>query len=268
MAGSPADSAVRDPFDRRGDLPVGPGGGDVADPPASAAAAGDPGDAGIRRLRDASAGRVRRAGRRARLNPGSAVGPWAAVAGMRSTLLVLAALVLLWEVAVRTLDVPPILLPAPSRIAVELASAPMFYVRQSADTLMTTLAGFALAVVLGVGLAIGIVYSRLLERVVYTLLVALNSLPKVALAPLFVIWLGTGVEPKIAIAVMLAIFSIVVDMVLGLRSIDPDILAMAHVSRARPIAVLWKIRLPNALPTLFAGMKVGVSFALVGAIVE
>jgi NitT/TauT family transport system permease protein len=125
----------------------------------------------------------------------------------------------------------PILLPAPSRIAVEIASAPWFYLRQSGDTLITTVAGFALAVVLGVTLAIGIVYSRLLERVIYTLLVALNSLPKVALAPLFVIWMGTGVEPKIAIAVMLAIFSIVVDMVLGLRSIDPDILAMAYVSR-------------------------------------
>ena len=179
----------------------------------------------------------------------------------------LVSLLLLWELAVRALHLPPILLPAPSSILVELASAPWFYLRQSGDTLVTTIAGFALAVVLGVSLAIGIVYSRLLERVIYTLLVALNSLPKVALAPLFVIWMGTGVEPKIAIAVMLAIFSIVVDMVLGLRSIDPDILAMAHVSRARPIAVLWKIRLPNALPTLFAGMKVGISFALVGAIV-
>jgi NitT/TauT family transport system permease protein len=79
--------------------------------------------------------------------------------------------------------------------------------------------------------------------------------------------MGTGVEPKIAIAVMLAIFSIVVDMVLGLRSIDPDILTMAYVNRASPLAVLWKIRLPNALPTLFAGMKVGISFALAGAIV-
>jgi NitT/TauT family transport system permease protein len=180
---------------------------------------------------------------------------------------VLAGLVAAWEIAVRALHVAPILLPAPSAIVAEIASAPWFYLRQSGATLTTTLIGFALAVVLGVGLAIGIVYSRLMERVVYTLLVALNSLPKVALAPLFVIWMGTGIEPKIAIAVMLAIFSIVVDMVLGLRSIDPDILAMAYVSRARPLAVLWKIRLPNALPTLFAGMKVGISFALVGAIV-
>jgi NitT/TauT family transport system permease protein len=176
-------------------------------------------------------------------------------------------MILAWEFAVRGLDLQPILLPAPSRIAAEIAAAPWFYLRQSGDTLLTTVVGFILAVVLGVGLAIGIVYSRLLERVVYTLLVALNSLPKVALAPLFVIWMGTGVEPKIAIAVMLAIFSIVVDMVLGLRSVDPDILAMAYVSRASPMAVLWKIRLPNALPTLFAGMKVGISFALVGAIV-
>jgi NitT/TauT family transport system permease protein len=195
------------------------------------------------------------------------VQPWAAVSGRGSTLVVLSALVLLWELAVRIGGLQPILLPAPSRIAVELVSTPWFYLRQSGDTLLTTIVGFALAVLLGVSLAIGIVYSRLLERLIYTLLVALNSLPKVALAPLFVIWLGTGVEPKIAIAVMLAIFSIVVDMVLGLRSIDPEILAMAYVSRARPIAVLWKIRLPNALPTLFAGMKVGISFALVGAIV-
>jgi NitT/TauT family transport system permease protein len=187
--------------------------------------------------------------------------------GSRGTVFILLSLVLLWEAAVRGLDIKPILLPAPSLILQELASSPWFYLRQSGDTLLTTVAGFVLAVVLGVGLAIGIVYSRILERVVYTLLVSLNSLPKVALAPLFVIWMGTGVEPKIAIAVMLAIFSIVVDTVLGLRSVDPDILAMAHVSRARPIAVLWKIRLPNALPTLFAGMKVGISFALVGAIV-
>ena len=121
--------------------------------------------------------------------------------GSRSTALILLSLVLLWEVAVRLLDIKPILLPAPSMILQELASAPWFYLRQSGDTLLTTVVGFVLAVVLGVGLAVGIVYPRVLERVIYTLLVSLNSLPKVALAPLFVIWMGTGVEPKIAIAV-------------------------------------------------------------------
>jgi len=100
-----------------------------------------------------------------------------------------------------------------------------------------------------------------------TILVVMNSLPKVALAPLFVIWMGTGAEPKIAIAVMLAIFSIVADVALGLRSVDPDALALARVHRASGWRILWKVRFPNALPALFVGMKVAISFALVGAIV-
>jgi NitT/TauT family transport system permease protein len=129
------------------------------------------------------------------------------------------------------------------------------------------LIGFGLAVVLGLVLAVGIVYSILLERTLYTWLVILNSVPKVALAPVFVMWMGVGIEPKIAIAVMIAIFSIFIDTVLGLRSVDPDMLNLAKASRASASQVLLKIRLPNALPSLFAGMKVGIAFALVGAIV-
>ena len=122
--------------------------------------------------------------------------------GILATLGVLAGLLLLWEVAVRVLAPPPILLPAPSAIAVELADAPRYFLRHAAFTLWTTLAGFALSVVLGVALAVAIVASRWADRVVTTILVVLNSLPKVALAPLFVIWMGTGAEPKIAIAVI------------------------------------------------------------------
>ena len=81
------------------------------------------------------------------------------------------------------------------------------------------------------------------------------------------IWMGTGPEPKIEIALMLGIFPIVIDTVLGLRSVDPDMLALAKVSKASPWAVLTKIRFPCALPSLFAGMKVAISFALVGALV-
>jgi NitT/TauT family transport system permease protein len=89
----------------------------------------------------------------------------------------------------------------------------------------------------------------------------------VALAPLFVMWLGVGIEPKVAIALMIAIFSIVIDTILGLRSVDPDMLSLAKASRASQWHILFKIRLPNALPSMFAGMKVGIAFALVGAIV-
>lgn len=198
----------------------------------------------------------------------SGVGRWSrGESRTRDVSLVLAASIALWELAVYLLAPSPMILPAPSGIAREFMSTPGVFIRHLGFTLAVTAAGFVLALVLGVALAVGIVYSRFLERTVYTLLVALNSIPKVALAPLFVIWLGTGTEPKTAVAVMLSIFPIVIDTVLGLRSVDPDMLNLARVSRASAWQVLFKIRFPCALPSLFAGMKVAVSFALVGAIV-
>lgn len=180
---------------------------------------------------------------------------------------VIAASLVIWEIGVRLAGVREFILPAPASVFTELASYPAFFARNSAYTITTTLFGFFLAVFLGVLTAVGVVYSTFLERTLYTLLVAINSIPKVALAPLFVIWLGTDIAPKIAIALMIAIFSIVIDMVLGLRSVDPDMLNLARSARATMWQILWKIRFPNALPSLFAGMKVAISFALVGAIV-
>jgi NitT/TauT family transport system permease protein len=180
---------------------------------------------------------------------------------------VVLAMVAVWEVGVTLFRPAPIILPAPSQIAVEFLKTPGVFLRHSAFTLLTTLIGFVLAVLLGVLLAVGIVFSTFLERTVYTLLVTLNSVPKVALAPLFVIWMGTGDEPKIAVALMLAIFPIVINTVLGLRSVDPEMLDLARAARASWLKILFKIRFPLALPSLFAGMKVAVSFALVGAIV-
>ncbi len=185
----------------------------------------------------------------------------------RDIALVLIGSLLLWEGCVWLFQPPAIILPAPSDIWQSFIATPGTFLRNMLYTLGTTALAFAISVALGVVLAIGIVQSKFLERTVYTLLVAINSVPKVALAPLFVIWLGTGLEPKISVAVMLAIFPIVIDTVLGLRSVDPDMLNMARATRASKLDVLLKIRLPNALPSLFAGMKVAISFALVGAIV-
>lgn len=196
------------------------------------------------------------------------VGPRRAWAqGQGATLLVLAGIVAIWEAWVRLSGVAVILLPAPSDIARELAAAPIFFLREGWYTLLATIVGFALAVLLGVGLAIAIVCSRILDRIIWTVLVVLNSLPKVALAPLFVIWMGLGIAPKIAVAILLALFSIVVDTVLGLRTVDPDVLALSRISRAGWLREMVLIRIPGALPALFAGMKVAISFALVGAIV-
>jgi NitT/TauT family transport system permease protein len=192
---------------------------------------------------------------------------WKRSENSRLALLSIVVILLAWEAAVRGLGIREFLLPPPSKIIMEFFTQPGFLLLQSLDTLITTLAGFVLAVVLGVGAAIGIVYSRFLDRTLYSLMVALNAVPKVALAPLFVIWLGTGSAPKICIAMLIAIFPILIDTVLGLKSIDPEMLNMARANQASRGKVLWKIRFPNALPSIFAGMKVGVSFALVGTIV-
>ncbi len=160
-------------------------------------------------------------------------------------LLVLVAVIVLWEIGVRLYQPPRIILPAPGAILAEFLTTPWVFVRHMGFTLWTTVIAFTLSVTLGVALAIGIVYSRFLERTIYTLLVALNSVPKVALAPLFVIWLGTGIEPKIAVAVMLAIFPIVIDTVLGLRSVDPDMVNLARAARASQLQILAKIRFPT-----------------------
>jgi NitT/TauT family transport system permease protein len=184
-----------------------------------------------------------------------------------SAVTVLAAALALWELAVWLFEPQPFVLPAPSVILAELYEQPILYVDNALHTLTNTLVAFGLSVVIGVGLAIGIVYSRFLENTLYTLLVALNSIPKVALAPLFVIWLGTGAESKVAIAFLIAIFAIVIDAVLGLRSLPPDMQDLGRSLRGSPIKILVKIRFPNALPSIFAGMKVAISLALVGAIV-
>ena len=186
---------------------------------------------------------------------------------IRWVFMVLAAVLILWELAVRVLAVRTFILPAPTLILQELAQHPDFYVKHSAYTLGITALGFLIATVGGVLIAVGIVYSRFLDRTLSAFLVSFNAIPKVALAPLFVIWMGTASQPKIAIAVMIAIFPIVIDSVLGLRSVDPEQINLARACRASALKTLWKIRLPNALPSIFAGLKVGVSFALIGAIV-
>jgi NitT/TauT family transport system permease protein len=187
--------------------------------------------------------------------------------GNLTAIAVLVGVFALWELAVRAFKVKPIILPPPSAVFADFFHAPAWYLGHAWYTLLVTLGGFALSVLIGVLLAVLIVESRLLEKSIYALIVGLNSVPKVAVAPLFVIWLGTDAEPKIAIAFLIAVFAIVIDAVLGLKSVPPDILDLARSLRGGRLATLWRIRFPCALPSLFAGMKVAISLALVGAIV-
>jgi len=179
----------------------------------------------------------------------------------------LAFFLLMWEVLVRLLHVRPIMLPPPSTVFLELWSERGWYLDHAWYTLLTTLAGFALAVVFGVAIAVLLVSSRWFESTVYPLIIAMNSVPKVAVAPLFVIWLGTGAEPKISIAFPIAVFAIIVDTVHGLRSVPADVLDLGRVLKGSSIDFFFKVRLPSALPSILTGMKVAISLALIGAIV-
>jgi NitT/TauT family transport system permease protein len=176
-------------------------------------------------------------------------------------------MLLLWEVIVRAMRIPPVTLPVPSAVLMELVAEPSWYLNHTLYTLGTTLGGFALAVVVGIVLAVLIVSSRFFENTFYPIIVATNSVPKVAVAPLFVIWLGTGAEPKIAIGFLISVFAIIVDTVLGLRSVPQDVGDLGQVLKGTRLKVFMKIRFPIALPHIFSGMKVAIGLALVGAIV-
>lgn len=172
-----------------------------------------------------------------------------------------------WQFAVVAFSIRPVIVPSLDVVFRELYNNPWLYIRHGGHTLGNVLAAFVISVIVGVGMAIGIVYSKFLEKTLYTVLVFLNNVPKVALAPLFVIWLGTGNASKIAMGVLISIFAIVIDTVLGLRSLHPDHVDLGRALRGSELKVLMKLRLPNAMPSIIAGMKVAISLALVGAIV-
>lgn len=192
---------------------------------------------------------------------------WKATEAARTFMAVILGCILLWAACVWLFKLPVFLVPSPLTVFEEFITKPEFYFTNSLSTLWVSLGGFALAVGAGLVLSIGIIRSVWLERTLYTLLVGLNSLPKVALAPLFVIWFGTGSMSKMAVVISIAIFPIVIGTVLGLRSIDPDLINMAKAMRAPQKQILWKLRFPQALPSLLSGMKVSISLALVGTVV-
>jgi len=175
--------------------------------------------------------------------------------------------VVLWDLTVRIFAIPAYLIPPPKDVAVAFWNEGDKLLIEAIPTTMATLGGFFLTAAFGIPIAMLIAGSRTVESYVYPLLVFSQSIPKVAVAPLFVIWLGTDAEPKIAIAFLIAVFAIVIDAVLGLKSVPPDILDLARSLRGGRLATLWRIRFPCALPSMFAGMKVGIGLALVGAIV-
>ncbi len=174
---------------------------------------------------------------------------------------------IIWAGSVRIFNIGTYLLPSPEVVFMTLINKRALLFKQSMFTLEETLFGFGLAITIGIILAVAIEYSPLFEKTVYPLLILAQSMPKTAFAPLFLIWLGFGILPKIAIAFLIAVFPVIMNTVVGMSSIDPDMIRLARSMGASEFRIFWKIRLPYALPTMFGGIKVAATLSIIGAIV-
>ncbi|MER7351201.1 ABC transporter permease [Streptomyces aurantiacus] len=159
------------------------------------------------------------------------------------------------------------LLPTPGATLDVLLEQPGYLWEHGWVTTYETLLGFLIAVGVGILSAVLMVYSSTVEKTLYPILLFAQVVPKIAIAPLFVVWLGFGIGPKVLIAVLIAFFPVVISMVTGLKAVDPEMLQLSATMGARPWQTFLKIRFPASLPHLFSGLKVAVTLAVTGAVV-
>ncbi len=177
-----------------------------------------------------------------------------------------AALIGLWELYVVVSDVPASTLPAPGDVARALVRDRSVLISAAGTTLLEIMLGFALAIVVGVGLAVAISSSRLAERALYPWLVVSQMVPIPALAPIVVVWTGFDIRPKLIVIALVSFFPIAVNTIDGLRATDPELLGLLRTLGAGPRQIFRVAKLPTALPYLFSGLRVGAAFAVIGAV--
>jgi NitT/TauT family transport system permease protein len=176
-------------------------------------------------------------------------------------------LLAVWEYAVEIFGIKPYLLPPPTTIAQEFWTRTDIVFANAVTTTWEVLAGFALGVVISIPLALSIAYSRIMEQSIYPVIVFLQIVPKIAVAPLFIIWFGDEFAPKMMLVFLLSFFPIVVGSIAGFKALDPDITDFARTTGAGGWRMFLKIRLPQALPSIFTGLKVGAALSATAAIV-
>lgn len=183
------------------------------------------------------------------------------------SLIFVIALLLLWELSVRLFSLPEYILPSPLMIARSFLKFRKILLFHTSVTLFETLSGFILGAVLGFVLAVLICMSNFFYRTFYPVLIAIQSIPKIALAPFFIIWLGFGILPKIAITALVSVFPVLVNTLHGLVFVKQEFMDLMKVFHASKIQVLFKIRIPSSLPFFFTSLKISIVFAVVGAII-
>ena len=185
------------------------------------------------------------------------------------TLLLFALTIAVWEAVVRILQIPIFILPAPTQVGMALyrGLASGLYVEHLKYTLLETLLGFIVGSALGFFLGTAVAMNRYVEFFFYPYIIMFQSLPKVALAPLIVVWFGLGLTSKVINAALIAFFPLLVNTMVGLKSADEDRVSLMRSLAASERQIFWMLRLPNALPFVMAGLDVAMIFALIGAIV-
>ncbi|CPR17996.1 ABC transporter permease [Brenneria goodwinii] len=176
-------------------------------------------------------------------------------------------LLIIWEVGVRIFNVPEFILPAPSKIIASCAEVPASVAMHTLATFRTIMLGFIVSIVLSFPIALLIASSRLMANAIYPLLILTQSIPKVALAPLLVLILGTNELPRVVITFLVAFFPLVVSISTGLMAVPAELLELGKSCKASSRQILLKIRLPYAIPFIFSGLKVAITLCVVGAVV-
>jgi NitT/TauT family transport system permease protein len=174
---------------------------------------------------------------------------------------------LVWQIGVMIFNVPAYFLPAPTRIFEEALREYPKLLDHGWITVYEMLAGYGLAVIIGVPLAIAITSSRRFDELITPTMLFFQVVPKIAVAPLFIVWFGVGITPKVLVAFLISFFPIVIDTAVGLRSITPEMIDLARSMGASRAQIFRDFRLPTSLPYLFSGLKVAATLAVAGAVV-
>lgn len=193
--------------------------------------------------------------------------PRAALSGSWRPAALIAVLIAAWWAVTEAELVAPYILPSPADTWNAAADNAAYLAQNTWVTTWETVIGFAIAAVVGVFVAVVMVYSTSVEKTVYPLILFAQVVPKIAIAPLFIVWLGFGTSPKILVAVLMAFFPIVISGLAGLRSVDPEILELTSTMGASRFRTFMKIRFPASLPQLMSGLKVAATLAVTGAVV-
>ncbi|MCR3729239.1 NitT/TauT family transport system permease protein [Streptomyces umbrinus] len=179
----------------------------------------------------------------------------------------LAAAIGTWALAVVVFDVPEIVLPSPADVLDAFLRVPGYLLGEAVTTLVVIVLGFALAVAAGLVIGVAIAASRIVELMFSPLLVAFNAVPKVALAPLLVVWMGFGQQPKVVMALLVCFFPVVLSVAGGLTSTTVELVELARSLRASRTQTFLRFRFPSALPQIFVGLKVAMPLSAVGAVI-